>query len=100
MPASHRIFLALVFSLPALFLAQQLNSPPSPLPNPEPDAKLRANPRMNAAEPEGMMRIDVVVTERTGHAVAGLKRTDFTLLDNGQPRKIISFRAFPATTEL
>jgi VWFA-related protein len=100
MPASHRIFLALVFSLPALFLAQQLNSPPSPLPNPEPDAKLRANPRMNAAEPEGMMRIDVVVTDRTGHAVAGLKRTDFTLLDNGQPRKIISFRAFPATTEL
>jgi hypothetical protein len=46
------------------------------------------------------MRIDVVVTDRAGQAVAGLKYSDFSLLDNGQPRKIISFRPFPAVTEL
>jgi VWFA-related protein len=98
MPTSHRIFLELFFSLSALLCAQQDNAPHSPVPNPEPDAKLQANPRDNAGEREGLMRIDVVVTDRAGQSVPGLKRADFSLLDNGQPRSIITFRAFQATT--
>jgi VWFA-related protein len=98
MPTSHRIFLALVFSLPALLCAQQENAPQSPVQNSEPDAKLRANPPDNAVEREGLMRIDVVVTDRAGQAVPDLNRDDFSLLDNGQPRRIIAFRAFQATT--
>jgi VWFA-related protein len=92
------MFLTLVFSLTALLFAQQDKAPQSPVSNPDPDAKLRANPRDNAVEGEGLMRIDVVVTGRAGQAVPGLKRADFSLLDNGQPRSIITFRAFQATT--
>ena len=84
MPLSYRTFAALVFSLTALLFAQD-NAPPPPASN---------------SEPEGLLRIDVLVTDQAGHPVAGLKRTDFSLLENGQPRSIITFRASPATTRL
>jgi hypothetical protein len=87
----HRIFLALVFSLTALLFAQQDNSPQFRSPVPEPDAQRRATTWKNAGEPEGLLRIDVVVTDREGRAAGGLNRADFSLLDNGQPQKIISF---------
>jgi VWFA-related protein len=99
-PTLHRIFLALVFSLTALLFAQQDNSPQFRSPVPEPDAQRRATTWKNAGEPEGLLRIDVVVTDREGRAAGGLNRADFSLLDNGQPQKIISFHAFPASTEL
>jgi VWFA-related protein len=37
--------------------------------------------------------LDVQVTDGAGKAVVGLRPDDFTLLDNGQPRKIIGYRA-------
>ena len=40
------------------------------------------------------MKLDVVVTDQQGHSIAGLGEKDFTLLDNGQPRDIITFQAF------
>ena len=36
--------------------------------------------------------IDVEVTDKLGHNIAGLKPEDFTLLDNKQPAKILDFR--------
>ncbi len=39
------------------------------------------------------MQLDVVVTDKAGKAVSGLERNDFTLLDNNQPAKILSFLA-------
>lgn len=44
--------------------------------------------------PEGLIHLDVVVTDKTGKPVTGLGRDNFTLLDNGQKRNIISFRAY------
>ena len=41
-----------------------------------------------------MIRLDVVVTDASGKPVSGLPAKDFTLLDNGQPQKIVSFQAF------
>jgi len=38
------------------------------------------------------MTLDVVVTDKSGKPVAGLQQEDFTLLDNKQPVKILSFR--------
>ncbi len=38
------------------------------------------------------LSLDVVVTDRAGKPVAELEPTNFTLLDNDQPRKILSFR--------
>jgi VWFA-related protein len=37
--------------------------------------------------------LNVFVTDASGKPVAGLKQEDFTLLDNGQPRKLASFRS-------
>jgi len=37
--------------------------------------------------------LDVVVTDKSGKPVPGLQEQDFTLLDNKQPQKIVSFEA-------
>ncbi len=39
------------------------------------------------------MTLDVVVTDKSGRPVPGLQQQDFTLLDNKQPQKIVSFHA-------
>lgn len=40
----------------------------------------------------------VVVNDKAGHAISGLERGDFTLLDNNHPTQIDSFNAFSAST--
>ena len=44
------------------------------------------------------MTLDVVVTDKSGKPVPGLQQKDFTLLDNKQPQKIVSFRAVQGGT--
>lgn len=44
------------------------------------------------------MSLDVLVTGKDGKPLAGLEPTDFTLLDNGHPRKILSFRRTEGTS--
>ena len=39
------------------------------------------------------LTLDVVVTDKSGNPVSGLQRQDFTLLDDKQPKPILSFRA-------
>ncbi len=39
------------------------------------------------------MTIHVLVSDKVGHAVEGLQESDFTLLDNKQPQKLLGFRA-------
>ena len=55
-------------------------------------AELGTRPSLDATE--GVIRLDVVVTDKSGKAVTGLEAKDFTLLDNGQPSRIVSFHAF------
>lgn len=43
---------------------------------------------------EGLIKLDVVVMDEAGKLVSGLDPQDFTLLENGQPQKILSFHAF------
>jgi VWFA-related protein len=45
-----------------------------------------------------MIKLDVVVTDPSGKSVAGLTPADFTLLDNEQPEKLLSFQKFDGTT--
>ncbi len=42
----------------------------------------------------GLMKLDVVVTDQEGKSVAGLGERDVTLLDNDEPRNIVTFQAF------
>lgn len=76
------------FVLSFLILAQ-MGTPPQ-----TPSAQSGAAPDA-AAHPgtEHPIRIDVVVTDRSGNAVPDLEEKDFTLLDDKQPRKILSFQA-------
>ncbi len=47
---------------------------------------------------EGLIKLDVVVTDKKGQLVAGLEPKDFTLLDNEQPQNILSFQAVDGKT--
>jgi len=44
--------------------------------------------------PEGKIKLDVMVNDSAGKPVPGLQPWDFKILDNNQPRKVLSFRAF------
>jgi VWFA-related protein len=78
-------------------LGQNLAGQQSPLPKAgsnEPQLKPRpAKPGPAAPKPR-RMQLDVVVTDAWGKPVSGLQPWDFKLLDNGQPSKILYFRAF------
>jgi VWFA-related protein len=43
---------------------------------------------------QGLIKLDLVVTDKSGKPVTALKARDFILQDNGQPSKILSFQAF------
>ena len=44
-----------------------------------------------------LITLDVVVADQSGHAVPGLQRQDFQLMDNKLAQKIVSFRAVAGT---
>jgi len=50
------------------------------------------SPASDAAQ--GLINLDVVVTDNSGKTIPGLGPKDFTLLDNHQPQKILSFHSF------
>jgi len=41
----------------------------------------------------GQITLDVIATDKSGKPVSGLQQQDFTVLDNKQPQKILSFEA-------
>jgi len=85
-----RFVAALCFLLPGLAIAQ-LAAPPSEVEPPVASSR--------ATEPsEGLIKLDVVVTGQSGIPVGDLVQKDFSLLDNGQPAKILSFHAFNEVT--
>src|SRR3954452_16117680 len=43
---------------------------------------------------EGKIKLDVVVVDAAGKPVVGLEPWEFKILDNGQTRKVVSFRRF------
>jgi hypothetical protein len=43
---------------------------------------------------EGLIKLDVVVTDAAGNPVSGLGEADFNLIENGRPQNILSFQAF------
>jgi VWFA-related protein len=47
-----------------------------------------------ADNPGSAIRLDIVVTDHGGAPVSGLTASDFTILDNNQPSKILSFHAY------
>jgi VWFA-related protein len=58
----------------------------------------KPEPLQSVVTQEGRIHLDVVVTDPIGKPALGLGPADFGLLDNDQPRKILSFRSFDGVT--
>jgi VWFA-related protein len=88
----QRVCLVLFLCLPGLCSAQSTAAftPQS--------APFSQSPASAADAAAGLIQLDVVVTDKAGKQVAGLDRSSFTLLDNGQPAKTLSFHAFDGVT--
>jgi VWFA-related protein len=98
MSLSRRACLALIVCLPALSWTQQNPAPPAA--TGQPQVAAQPAPQPSPAESkiaQGRIHLDVVVTGKPGKPVSGLELKDFTLLDNNQPAKILSFRPVDQT---
>ena len=92
--------LALIVCLPALSWAQQNPAPPAATGQPQVVSPTSPQPSPSAhAATEGRIHLDVVVTDKSGKPVSGLELKDFTLLDNNQPAKILSFHVVDETAQ-
>jgi VWFA-related protein len=89
----------LFLSLPAWSWAQQ-SAPPSQSQSALPDPVLAQRPTLkppaphSVTTPEGRIHLDVVVIDAARKPALGLDPWDFKLLDDNQPRTILSFRSF------
>jgi len=93
------VLFASLFSLPSLH-AQQVSSPQMGMQQSPPRLvepfEVERGPVPDPTQ--GMIRLDVVVTDKSGNPVTGLRQQDFTLRDNGEPANIVSFQAFDRVT--
>lgn len=64
-----------------------------------PGATTPAQPNGLMANQTGPVSLDVVVDDKKGNPTGGLEQKDFTLLDNGQPRPLVGFRAVNTTAQ-
>jgi len=78
--------LLLVLLLPPSAVSAQNTPPPQLQPRP-------ATPSVPAAAANQQITLDVQVTAKSGAAIRGLQKQDFTLLDDKQPQNIVSFQA-------
>ena len=104
-----RLFLLFVFCLYHQAFAQQAATQLGTSPHTEPtespalpsaasqDPVLVKRPppkQVSTAAPEGRIHLDVLVSDAAGKPVLGLEPLDFKIMDDNQPRKILSFRSF------
>lgn len=85
MSKSRSFILSVFLCIPAIAYARQGAAPAAA---PSPAAPAAAQNRIN---------LDVLVTDSAGKPVSELEPPDFTVLDNGQPRKILAFRRTDGT---
>jgi VWFA-related protein len=58
------------------------------------DSQMATVSPMERDRAEGLIKLEVVVTDAGGKPVGGLERSDFNLLEDGRPQNILSFQAF------
>jgi VWFA-related protein len=98
LPGSTLLASGLVFYCAATLFAQTASGA-APRPQSEAVAEpqtpaLAQRPLSRSDAAHGLINLDVVVTDNSGRPVFGLRPEDFTLLDNGQAQKILSFSGF------
>lgn len=104
----QRVCFMFFVCLPVLSFAQQGAAPAGtpgqsePASPPAPQAPALSPRPAVAPAPDtgkGRIRLDVVVTDKSGKHVTGLEQKDFTLLDNNLPNKILSFEAVDGSVQ-
>jgi VWFA-related protein len=85
--AAIRLCLVLLFG-PTLFAQTGATSPAPPTPG---ITTLRTSARA--------VVLDLVVTDRSGHPVRGLKASDLTVFEDGQPQTVASFEVHDAASQ-
>src|ERR1700685_3493189 len=89
----------LVLLLPLAAVSQQGTPPPqqNTAPSQQTPPQLQTRPGGPSLSPpsatDRQITLDVQATDKSGAAVRGLQKQDFTLLDDKQPKTILSFRA-------
>lgn len=103
-----RLLVALLCGFPLLAFGRQSPPPAQVQPQvwpPRTEAGKQVQPAMAQASPVAAdtrgsstgIRLDVVVTDKAGNLVTGLKRSDFKLLDDNHLEPIQSFHAYGGT---
>jgi VWFA-related protein len=64
-----------------------------------PDVQIAAASSVTTDRAEGLIQLDVAVTDETGSLVSGLGGADFRLFENGSPQNVISNQAFDGRGE-
>jgi VWFA-related protein len=83
---------AVLFAVPVIVPNPARAQPDAPLPGADAQSlRIPSAPRDRA---EGLIHLDVVVTDAAGKPVAGLDRDEFSLLESGKQQKILSFDSF------
>jgi VWFA-related protein len=70
---------------------QEQTAPPPTSPAQSAQSETHAGPTPVFPRDIEVVTVDVVVTDKNGNPVTDLSREDFTVLDEGQPREIVSF---------
>jgi len=83
------ILLLLLLPLPAV--SGQNTATPQPVQSEPGSAKVQSLPVLGGTDRQ--ITLDVQVTDNSGKPIRGLQEQDFTLLDDKQPQKIVSFHA-------
>src|SRR5450432_1258131 len=78
-------FLTLLMLAPVRFAMPQTSDSPASAAKPQPETVIRSSARL--------VQMSVVVEDKKGNPVSGLKQEDFTVLDEGQPQRIAFFSA-------
>ena len=75
------------------------DSVPASHPQPTAPVSAPAGATTSTSDAAGFIRLDLTVHDEKGSPVPGLAATDFTLLENDKPDKILSFRAFDGVSK-
>ena len=93
MKRSHFAPVVLVLASAAALVAQEAQKPAAPPAAPTaPAAAQEAAPPTFPAQVEQVI-VDVVVTDKKGNAIRGLKQDDLTVIEDGAPQAVVSFEA-------
>jgi VWFA-related protein len=84
---------AAILSVAAGAQSRPQDSPKQEPPDPALSQRPATKPK-SLLIPEGKIKLDVMVNDAAGKPVVGLEPWNFKILDNGLPRKLISFQRF------